>query len=62
MGFNATSSTTVQFAYLGVAICVLFMYIHTLLHFHFAVHQYGNILITDEFNIRFSNILHDISV
>jgi len=62
MGFNATSSSIAQFSYLRNAICVLFLYTRILLYCHLAVQKHRNILITDDFNNRFPNIVNDISV
>jgi len=62
MGFNATSSSIAQFSYLCIAICILFLYTRILLHCRLAVEKHRNIIVTDDFNNRFSNIVHDISV
>ena len=62
MGFNATSSTIAQFSHLCNAICVLFRYTRILLYSCLAVQKRRNILITEDFNNCFANIVNDISV
>jgi len=62
MGFNATSSTIAQFSHLRNAICVLFPYTRILIYSGLAVQKHGNILITEDLNNRFTDIVNDISV